>query len=59
MSVLQYCLCAESGWLPKLEKRKVAMPRAFTVGFRKFEELSFTSCGFARFNSHSFGQLLA
>ena len=31
--VLQYCLCTESGRRPSLARRKIAMLRAFTVGF--------------------------
>ena len=38
VSVLQYCICVESGHLPMAVRRKVAMLRAFTVGFfRKFK----------------------
>ena len=33
--VLQYYLCAESGWLPRLVRRKVSILCAFTVGFFK------------------------
>ena len=41
-SVLQYCLCAESGRLPMLVRWKVAMLRTFTGGFfRKFIRVVF------------------
>ena len=44
--------------LPSLVRRKVAMLRAFTDGFWKVYELSFTSRDSARFDWHSFEQLL-
>ena len=41
VSFRQYCPCVESMRLPRLVRRKVAMLRAFNVGFRKFIRVVF------------------
>ena len=46
MLVLQYCLWAESGWLPRSVRRKVAMLLAFIVGFLEKAYKNFFSKNF-------------
>ena len=59
MQLPSICSCAGIERLPWLVNKRVAMLRAFSDGFRKFSELSFTSLGSARFKWHSFAQFLS